>query len=81
MAHSPFRLLQPATAAHARDVACLTSLRFFAAAWVLALHYSERIPGDSRTYTAFFENGRLGVDFFFVLSGFILTHVYLAQLR
>ena len=81
MAHSPFRLLQPATAAHARDVACLTSLRFFAAAWVLALHYSERIPGDSRTYTAFFENGRLGVDFFFVLSGFILTHVYLAQLN
>jgi peptidoglycan/LPS O-acetylase OafA/YrhL len=81
MPQSPVRLLQPASAPHARDVACLTSLRFFAAAWVVALHYSEQMPVHSSTYTAFFENGRLGVDFFFVLSGFILTHVYLGQLR
>jgi peptidoglycan/LPS O-acetylase OafA/YrhL len=74
-------LLRPARAPHASDVACLTSLRFFAALWVLALHYSEQMPVHSSTYTAFFENGRLGVDFFFVLSGFILTHVYLGQLR
>lgn len=75
------RLLQPARQEHARDVACLTSLRFFAAAWVLALHYSEQMPADPSGFTAFFSNGRLGVDFFFVLSGFILTHVYLDQLR
>ncbi len=81
MAPAPVRLFRPATAPHARDVACLTSLRFFAAAWVLALHYSERMPDAFSAWTAFFVNGRLGVDFFFVLSGFILTHVYLRQLR
>jgi peptidoglycan/LPS O-acetylase OafA/YrhL len=77
----PIRLFRRARTAHAQDVACLTSLRFFAAAWVLALHYSERMPVDGSEVTAFFVNGRLGVDFFFVLSGFILTHVYLRQLQ
>lgn len=81
LALPPVRLLQPARQRHARDVACLTSLRFFAAAWVLALHYSEQMPADPSSFTAFFSNGRLGVDFFFVLSGFILTHVYLDQLQ
>jgi peptidoglycan/LPS O-acetylase OafA/YrhL len=48
---------------------------------VLALHYSERMPDAFSAWTAFFVNGRLGVDFFFILSGFILTHVYLRQLQ
>ena len=77
----PIPLFRRARAPHARDVACLTSLRFFAALWVLALHYSERMPDAFSAWTALFVNGRLGVDFFFILSGFILTHVYLRQLR
>lgn len=44
----------------------LTSLRFFAAAAIVALHTG--ILADSRL--------GLGVGFFFVLSGFILTYVY-----
>ena len=76
-----FSLVRPASGPHARDVACLTSLRFFAAAWVLALHYTMQMPVDLDAVTPFLANGRMGVDFFFILSGFILTHVYLASLR
>ncbi|WP_244561918.1 acyltransferase family protein [Mesorhizobium australicum] len=49
----------------------LTSLRFFAAAVIVAGHILPTIvgtPGDSRY--------GLGVSFFFVLSGFILTYQY-----
>ena len=73
--------VRPAARPHARDVASLTSMRFFAAAWVLALHYSMQMPVDTVSWTGFFVNGGMGVDFFFVLSGFILTHVYLPSLR
>ncbi|MEZ5848703.1 MAG: acyltransferase [Geminicoccaceae bacterium] len=75
------QLLRPAEKRHARDVKCLTSLRFFAAAWVLALHYAMEMPVQLDGFTGFFYNGRMGVDFFFVLSGFILTHVYLDSLE
>jgi peptidoglycan/LPS O-acetylase OafA/YrhL len=49
----------------------LTSLRFFAAGAIVLLHMQATvfgIPGDPRL--------GLGVGFFFVLSGFILTYVY-----
>lgn len=49
----------------------LTSLRFFAAAAIVVGHISSTLaglPGDGRY--------GLGVGFFFVLSGFILTYVY-----
>lgn len=73
--------LQPARRPHARDIACLTSLRFFAAFWVLSLHYTDLVPYGFVAQTSFFDQGKLGVDFFFVLSGFILTHVYWRGLR
>lgn len=63
----------------------LTSLRFWAA-YAVAFHHccmiivenaapdlAERVPVISKLY--------LGVDFFFILSGFVLTHVYLQKLE
>lgn len=53
----------------------LTSLRFFAAVWVVLFHYwPDLSPAGSPTLVA---KGYLGVEVFFTLSGFILAHVYL----
>lgn len=56
----------------------LTALRFFAAAIVMAYHYALVWAPDALAATGLLGKGGLGVDFFFVLSGFILTHVYLS---
>ncbi len=40
------------------------------------------MPHDQAPFlSGFFEKGYLGVDFFFILSGFILTHVYLPSVQ
>lgn len=52
----------------------LTSLRFFAALWVVLYHYW---PGLGLERPALIGKGYLGVELFFVLSGFILSHVYI----
>jgi len=52
----------------------LTSLRFFAAMWVVAYHFW---PNLGLAMPAVIAKGYLGVELFFVLSGFILCHVYL----
>jgi peptidoglycan/LPS O-acetylase OafA/YrhL len=57
----------------------LTSLRAFAALFIVLFHsiYNER--ENSTLWAHFVADGHLGVDLFFILSGFILTHVYLQQ--
>ncbi len=52
----------------------LTGLRFYAALWVFLYHFFPVYTSLSKI--DFFEIGYLGVDVFFVLSGFILTYVY-----
>jgi peptidoglycan/LPS O-acetylase OafA/YrhL len=52
----------------------LTSLRFFAAMWVVLFNYWPNLGGNLPPLVA---RGYLGVELFFVLSGFILCHVYL----
>ncbi|MDX8353762.1 acyltransferase [Cognatiyoonia sp. IB215182] len=55
-----------------------TSLRGIAALLVVVHHYrfllSAEFPPDY--FTLFFDNARYLVDFFFMLSGFIIAHVY-----
>ncbi|ODH02994.1 acyltransferase [Nostoc sp. KVJ20] len=61
----------------------LTSLRGIAALFVVIHHFSYyTLPKTGSTlsaYSDFFKNGYLWVDFFFILSGFIMTHVYVGD--
>ena len=52
----------------------LTAMRFFAAMWVVSYHFW---PSLGLTMPNLVAKGYLGVELFFVLSGFILSHVYL----
>jgi len=51
----------------------LTGLRFFAALWVVMLHYAGSRPGALPSFPLL-SRGWLGVNMFFVLSGFILAY-------
>lgn len=57
----------------------LTSMRFLAAFWVVMFHYWPKLDlGAATGWTpGIVAQGYLGVELFFVLSGFILCHVYL----
>ncbi len=68
-----------------RDLAALTSLRFFAAAYVVVHHlvnvallHAQGADADRSAtwYLAWATQGHVGVTFFFVLSGFILAWCY-----
>jgi peptidoglycan/LPS O-acetylase OafA/YrhL len=52
----------------------LTAIRFFAALWVVLYVYWPKLAAAS---PAFIAKGYLGVEVFFILSGFILCHVYM----
>ena len=60
----------------ARALLPLTSLRFAAALLVFSWHC---VP--TRRFSAVFSLGYIGVAFFFLLSGFILTYRYHASFR
>ncbi|EGP06626.1 acyltransferase 3 [Bradyrhizobiaceae bacterium SG-6C] len=56
-------------------IASLTGIRALAAFLVLFLHADQNIPVGI-THVGVVSRGYLGVDLFFLLSGFILTYVY-----
>ena len=60
------------------EIKPLTSFRFFAVLFVFLSHLSifEIFPELKYIYDRFFYEGYVGVTFFFVLSGFILTYKY-----
>jgi peptidoglycan/LPS O-acetylase OafA/YrhL len=58
-----------------QDLRALTALRFFAAAWVALYAFWPNL--DVAMTPNLVAKGYLGVELFFVLSGFILSHVYL----
>jgi peptidoglycan/LPS O-acetylase OafA/YrhL len=61
----------------------LTGIRFVAAAWVLLYHLQGPLDNLHLLVPVLddvLRVGRLGVDLFFALSGFILTHTYLRRL-
>ena len=59
------------------DLRPLTSLRFWAALWVALYTFWPNL--DAGFVPLLTTKGYLGVELFFVLSGFILAHVYLAS--
>jgi peptidoglycan/LPS O-acetylase OafA/YrhL len=66
------------------EIRPLTGIRGFAAYWVLAYHYSQDlyalIPGFA-LLEPIFARGGMGVDIFFVLSGFVISYVYRIEAR
>lgn len=55
----------------------LTSLRWFSAFYVFLFHVHIRAPLSSDPFwVKWLSQGAVGMSFFFILSGFILTHVY-----
>ena len=61
----------------------LTGVRFVAAAWVVLYHFQvplKVLEILSSPALDVIRVGRLGVDLFFALSGFILTHTYLRRI-
>jgi len=56
----------------------LTSLRFVFAVLVFLSHmwFFEDVPGISDIHNYYFKEGFIGVSFFFILSGFVLSYSY-----
>lgn len=55
----------------------LTGVRFFAALWVVLYHLQPVLPAAGVGWAVpLVADGKQAVPFFFILSGFILSHVY-----
>jgi peptidoglycan/LPS O-acetylase OafA/YrhL len=68
------RVREPSSAEH---LPSLTPLRGIAALWVVLFHYCWHFPAiHPDRYTGAVYKGYLAVDLFFMLSGFVISHVY-----
>jgi peptidoglycan/LPS O-acetylase OafA/YrhL len=70
----------PKTGATCAQLPALTSLRGIAAVWVVLYHYTVLyLPHlDAAPHSQLIDKGYLAVDMFFMLSGFVMAHVYSA---
>ncbi len=62
-----------------RDIPALTSIRFFAALYVVLHHTAPLVLRRNAALNHFLLNGDSSVEMFFVLSGFILTYSHYHQ--
>jgi peptidoglycan/LPS O-acetylase OafA/YrhL len=69
----------PFANAYPQDIKILTPLRFAAAMWVILYFFGDRLGLGWRDAWGFIAKRYMGVDLFFILSGFILAHVYCPQ--
>jgi peptidoglycan/LPS O-acetylase OafA/YrhL len=70
---------QGQSAGSAEQLASLTPLRGIAALWVVLFHFCWYLSAiHPERYTRAVYKGYLAVDMFFVLSGFVISHVYKA---
>lgn len=68
----------------AHEILSLTGIRAFAAIGVVLTHFHSELESFVPSFSLLaplYSRGGLGVDLFFVLSGFIITHVYEDKLR
>ncbi len=64
------------------DIPGLTSSRFLASVYIILFHVLVFSGKDAGGWmNNFFASGYLAVDFFFILSGFILAHNYLPAIQ
>ncbi|MFC4444142.1 acyltransferase family protein, partial [Caulobacter henricii] len=64
------------TTSFPKSLPALTSVRFVLALGVVLFHYQLQWPWNAMASTGIFNRAGLGVDAFFILSGFVLTHAY-----
>lgn len=67
-----------------KQLDALTGVRALAAAWVVLLHIALLTPvllPEVPVVSRFIGGGNLGVDIFFMLSGFIIAYTYLDKLK
>jgi peptidoglycan/LPS O-acetylase OafA/YrhL len=70
------------TPASGREIKALTSLRGFAALAVVTQHFSATAQSYSSGWIpSLVPHGYMAVDFFFILSGFIMSYTYLPHFR
>jgi len=78
VAATELRTAPPAT------IHALTGIRAIAAGWVVIAHFGDQLYGlfpATRHIDWWIDNGYLGVEVFFVLSGFIISYNYADRLR
>ena len=69
---------------HSVQIDSLTVARGLFAWWVVGFHLKEWVPIDgtvSNSFVQFLKSGYLGVDFFFVLSGFVIFRRYGSEFK
>ncbi len=72
------------TAHRTGELRTLTGLRIVAAVWVVLFHFQfsglDGVRAAADAFGPLVTAGALGVDLFFVLSGFVIAHTYLDRL-